>query len=84
MRARDADLHIHELRKARVSWVKILEESNYASTQALEALQNISVKIETIKSLFPGDFAFREPTLEEIEGRSQKWTMFVSEKDIEL
>lgn len=78
---KQADRHIHELRRARQGWVKILEESNYASTEALENLLRISQKIEALKGIFPGEFWTREPSLDETESRSRSWTPFVSAKD---
>lgn len=70
------DSHIHELRKARNGWIKKLEASNYASTEALEYILKINHKIEALKSLFPLEFS-SEPTVQEIEDRSKRWTRFV-------
>ena len=79
-----ADKHIHALRKARVGWVRKLEESNYANTEALEYLLTINHKIDAIKSLYGMEFSFNEPTLEEIEEREKRWTTFVPNSEREF
>lgn len=71
------DRHIHELRRARVGWVEILQRSNYAHVEALTMLASISNQIASLKGLFSREFEYSEPSLETITARSASWTRFV-------